>query len=180
MNAFEAIVKLYLEEQGYWVRQSAKVHISKEDKKAIGIPSMPTPEVDLVALNVKENELILVEAKSFLDSPGVNFESISGNDPRQAKRFKLFTNDKFREVVMKRLQEEYLKQGLIRQDTKVTLGLAAGHIRSKDDQDKIAEYFKEKGWRLFTPKQIKETVRKLSQRGWVDDLIVMTAKVVEK
>ncbi len=34
MNAFEDIVKIYLEEEGYWVRQSVKVNnITKDDKK---------------------------------------------------------------------------------------------------------------------------------------------------
>jgi len=61
MNAFEDIVKLYLEEKGYWVRQSVKVGISGDDKKALKLSTMPRPEIDLVALNMKENELLLVE-----------------------------------------------------------------------------------------------------------------------
>ena len=74
MNAFEDIVKVYLEEKGYWVRQSVKVEkITSEDKKAIGLTTMPRPEIDLVALNAKENELLLVEVKSFLNSQGVYF-----------------------------------------------------------------------------------------------------------
>ncbi len=46
MEPFEDIVRRYLENEGYWVRQSVKVHISREDKVAIGTYSMPTPEVD--------------------------------------------------------------------------------------------------------------------------------------
>jgi len=64
MNAFENIVRMFLEGKGYWVRQSVKVHISKEDKKALRLDTMPRPEIDLVALNVKESELLLVEVKS--------------------------------------------------------------------------------------------------------------------
>jgi len=53
MNAFEDIVKLYLEEEGYWVRQSVKVHkISKLDKRSLKNSSMPTHEIDMVALRV--------------------------------------------------------------------------------------------------------------------------------
>lgn len=55
MNAFEDIVAYYFEEEGYWVRKTVKVNISKEEKKLIGLPSMPRPEIDLVALKVKEN-----------------------------------------------------------------------------------------------------------------------------
>jgi hypothetical protein len=179
VNAFEKIVSQYLEEEGYWVRQSVKVGISKEDKRAIGLPSMPTPEVDLVALKVQEDELLLVEAKSFLDSPGVSFSGVSGQDPKDAKRYKLFTNSRFREAVTRRLREEYLDRGLIKHDTRISYGLAAGHIHS-GDEPKIAEYFSKNGWKLFTPEMVKEKVKRLSKRGWEDDLVTMTAKLILK
>ena len=67
MNAFEDIVKLYLEEEGYWVRQSVKVNkITREDKRKLNNYSMPTPEIDIVAYKAKENELLLVEVSLFL------------------------------------------------------------------------------------------------------------------
>jgi hypothetical protein len=177
MNAFESIVKLYLEEKGYWVRQSVKAHISKEDKVALGLPSMPTPEIDLVALNVKENELLLVEAKSLLGSYGVYYEAVSDEKNELAERYRLFTNKKFRKVVTRALQEEYLERGLINQKTKINYALAAGHIHSADEP-KIAEYFSKNGWKLFSPGEIKETVKRLSKKGWEDDLITMTAKLI--
>jgi Holliday junction resolvase-like predicted endonuclease len=80
MDAFEDIVKLYLEEEGYWVRQHVKVKITKQDKRDIGTYSMPTPELDIVAFNVKENELLLVEVKSFLDSQGVYYDVVVDED----------------------------------------------------------------------------------------------------
>jgi len=177
MNAFETIVKLFLEEKGYWVRQSVKVAISKEDKVAIGTFSMPTPEIDLVALNVKENELLLIEAKSLLGSYGVHYEAVSGEDPKDAARYKLFTNSRFRQVVTRQLKRQYQDRGLIRDDTKINYALAAGHIHSGNEA-KIADYFSKKGWVLFTPAQIKETVKRLSKKGWEDDLITMTAQLI--
>jgi hypothetical protein len=179
VNAFEAIVALYLEDEGYWVRQSVKVDISTEDKKYIGKFSMPTPEVDLVGLNVRENELLLVEAKSYLDSPGVHFSGVSGQNSKDAKRYKLFTDSRLREVVSRRLQDQYLNRGLITKDTKIAYGLAAGHIYF-GDEPKIAKYFEKMGWRLFTPRQIKEKVEHLSKRSWEDDLVTMTAKLILK
>ena len=179
MNAFEDIVSLFLQVKGYWVRQSVKVDISKEDKKYIGKFSMPRPEVDLVALSVKENELLLIEAKSFLDSPGVRFSGISGENAKDAKRYKLFTNTKLREVVRRQLRKEYLERDLIKQDTKINYALAAGHI-FRDDEPRIAEYFSAKGWKLFTPKQISEEISQLSQKGWEDNLVTMTAKLIQR
>ena len=60
------------------------------------MPSMPTPEIDLVALDVKEDELLLVEVKSLLDSYGVYFEAVSDEKDKVAERYRLFTNRKFR------------------------------------------------------------------------------------
>ncbi|MFQ6122527.1 MAG: hypothetical protein ACE5LA_05660, partial [Dehalococcoidales bacterium] len=107
MNAFEDIVKLYLEEEGYWVRHSVKVNISKDDKKAIGLSTMPRPEIDLVALNARQNELLLVEVKSFLDSQGVYFgENAIGEFKKDyswaSRRYRLFADSTFRRVVTKR------------------------------------------------------------------------------
>ena len=180
MNAFEEIVKQYLEAEGYWVRQSVKVEISKDDKKAIGLPTMPRPEIDLVALNAKNNELLLIEVKSFLDSYGVYSEAITDEKDVFSKRYRLFTGSIFREVVTKRLREEYLKQGLINENTKINYALAAGNIHSSADESRIREYFSkpERGWKLFSPKDIKEKVKELAKKGWEDNLVTITAKLI--
>jgi len=180
MNAFENIITQYLEEKGYWVRQSVKVDISKEDKRALDLPTMPRPEIDLVALNVKENELLLIEVKSLLDSYGVWFEAVSGEDRKFAGRYRLFTNSKFRDIVTKRLREEYLEQGLINEKTKINYALAAGKIHSSWDESKISDHFSRRGWKLFSPKEIKEKVVELSEKGWEDNLVTMTAKLILK
>jgi len=178
MNAFEDIVKLYLESEGYWIRQSVKVEISKEDKRAIDLPTMPRPEIDLVALNVKENELLLIEVKSYLDSYGVYFEAVSDKDDKLAERYRLFTNETFRKIVTAKLREEYLKQGLINENTKMNYALAAGNIHSAADELKISEHFSQQGWILFSPKKIKDKVKELSQKGWEDNLVTITAKLI--
>jgi len=43
MNAFEDIVKLYLEEKGYWVRHSVKVHKIKKktNESSINLLCLP-------------------------------------------------------------------------------------------------------------------------------------------
>ena len=178
MNAFEDIVALYLEEEGYWVRQSVKVEkISKEDKRAIGIPTMPTPEIDIVALNMKKNELLLVESKSYLDSQDVDFDSLTGKDKKLAGRYRLFNHTTFREIITERLREEYLERGLIKKNTEINYGLASGKIYTREESD-IRDCFKTKGWRLFLPEQIKAKIRELSHKGWEDNLVTLAAKLV--
>ena len=177
MNAFEDIVRRYLEEEGYWVRQSVKVYISKQDKVKIGTYSMPTPEIDLVALDVERNELLLVEAKSFLDSYGVWLEAVTGEDTEAGRRYKLFTDSAFRKSVTETLKTDYLKRGLINQDTDIKYALAAGHIHSGNEES-IEKYFDKRHWILFKPNQIKEYVEKLSSKGWEDDIATITAKLL--
>jgi hypothetical protein len=182
MNAFENIVAQYLEAEGYWVRQSVKVQISREDKKKIGLPTMPRPEIDLVALNVKENELLLVEVKSFLDSAGVYFgDSDIGKfdaDSWAAKRYRLFANSKFRTVVTKRLREQFLEEGLINEKTKINYALAVGKFYSTKDEPTTRAHFSKRGWKLFSPQQIKARIRTLAEKGWEDNLVTMTAKLL--
>ena len=177
MNAFENIIAQYLEEEGYWVRQSVKVDISKADKKEIDLPSMPRPEIDLVALKVKENELLLIEAKSFLDSSGVRFSGVSGKDSKDKKRYRLFTDSTYRDIVTKKLREEYLNNGLINEYTKINYALAAGNIYSNDEQE-IKNYFSERRWKLFTPNDLKNKMKELSGKRWEDNIVTITAKLI--
>lgn len=179
MNAFEDIIRRYLEEDGYWVRQSVKVEITPEDKRTIGTYSMPRPEVDLVALSIKKNELLLVEAKSYLDSYGVYYEAITDPSDKSAARYKLFTNDVFRQIVTDRLKEQYQKRGLIEGNVGVNYGLAAGNIHQGNEKP-IADYFHQKGWKLITPNQIRNFIEQLVTKGWEDDLVTMTAKLMKK
>ena len=188
MNAFENIIAQYLEEEGYWVRQSVKVtKFTKEDKRKVDRFSMPTPEIDIVALNMKKNELLLVEVKSYLDSYGVYYGAVSGKvskkyEEKDVQRYRLFNDSKFREIVTERLKEEFLKKGLINKETKINYALAAGHIHYPEDEQNIRDYFleqKEK-WILFSEKDIKDKIKKLSEKGWEDNLITMTAKLTKE
>jgi len=177
MNAFESIVAQYLEAEGYWVRQSVKVKITKDDKKAIGLPTMPTPEIDIVALSVKRNELLLVEVKSFLDSQGVYSDAVCTDEYRASKRYRLFNETKYRRIVSKRIAEEYLGSGLINSKTNINYALAAGKIHS-GDEDNLRANFSKKGWILITPSEIKNKVKELANKGWEDNLVTMTAKLI--
>lgn len=180
MNAFEDIIRRYLEEEGYWVRQSVKVKkITKQDKVDIGKYSMPTPEIDLVALNMRKNEMLLIEAKSYLDSYGVWLEAVTGQDVEAGERYKLFTNEIFREIITRRLSEEYIERGLINSKTKINYALAVGHIHQGNEQS-IVEHFQKNGWKLFTPNRIKDYLKQLASKGWEDDLVTMASKLLQK
>ena len=76
MDHFESIISTLLEAEGYWVRRSFKVNVTKDEKRQIGKYSIPRPEIDLLALNFSANEVFALEAKSFLDSPGVKLDQL--------------------------------------------------------------------------------------------------------
>ena len=63
MDYFEAIIKTLLEHEGYWVRQSFKVNLTKGEKRAIGRPSIPRPEIDLLAYKPENQEVIAHRSK---------------------------------------------------------------------------------------------------------------------
>src|SRR4051812_12535218 len=90
MDSFEQVVGEILWREGYWVRTSVKVELSKEEKRAIDTPSSPRWELDVVAYRARDNHLKVVECKSYLDSPGVKFRGFDANNEREANRFKLF------------------------------------------------------------------------------------------
>lgn len=177
MNAFEDIVRRYFEDEAYWVRQSVKVEITPEDKRKIGTYSMPRPEIDLVAFKAKNNELILIEAKSYLDSYGVYYEALADPNDKASSRYKLFTNETFRRIVTERLVEKYEKIGLVKDKVKVNYGLAAGNIH-RGNEGRIADYFQQHGWMLITPDKLREFVARLSSKGWEDDVVTMTVKLL--
>ncbi len=76
MDHFESIIKTLLENDGFWVRQSFKVNLTKEEKRDIGKHTIPRPEIDLLAYKPNENIVLAIEAKSYLDSTGVKVSSL--------------------------------------------------------------------------------------------------------
>jgi len=55
MDHFESIIAMLLEAEGYWVRRSFKVNLTKAEKRKIGKPSIPRPEIDLLAFKSSRN-----------------------------------------------------------------------------------------------------------------------------
>lgn len=60
-----------------------------DDKHAIGLPSSPRWELDVVAYRARDNQLKVVECKSYLDSPGVKLRGFDASNEKDASQFKL-------------------------------------------------------------------------------------------
>jgi len=179
MDHFESLIKTLLEAEGYWVQQSFKVNLSKEEKKLIGKPSVPRPEIDLLAIKFSSNEVLVIEAKSFLDSPGVRLNELTNVQEQQEGRYKLFTSERYRSVVMARLHADLIERGMANTNTQLTLGLAAGKIYQQKS-DAVRHHMHEKHWWFWSPEEIRQKVLNLADRGYENDPAIITAKIIAR
>jgi hypothetical protein len=177
MDHFESIISTLLEAEGYWVRRSFKVNVTKEEKRQIGKHSIPRPEIDLLALNFSKNEVFALEAKSFLDSPGVNLEQLREEHEVPEGRYKLFTSERYRTVVFSRLLSDLIACDMANSKTKIILGLAAGKVY-QGRSDLIREFMSGKNWFFWSPEDIKQKVMALAERGYENDPAIITAKIL--
>lgn len=177
MDYFENIIKRLIEEDGYWVRQSVKVNLTKPEKVAIGKYSIPRPEIDIVGYKARSNRLLIIEVKSFLDSPGVKYDELNQEFEIPEGRYKLFTCENYRDIVFRRLVSDLLECGLITSTPEIQFGLAAGKIYSKDEF-KLIEYFKERKWLLYKPSDIAKAIRNLEKTPYENDPYVVAAKIL--
>jgi len=177
MDHFEGIIATLLEADGYWVRRSFKVNVTKEEKRLIGKHSIPRPEIDLLALNFAKNEVIAFEAKSFLDSTGVNFNELSETHETPEGRYKLFTSERYRSIVFKRLLEDLVSLGMANTSTEIRLGLAAGNVH-QGHTPIIRDFMQKNGWPFWSPDDIKSKVTALAERGYENDASIITAKIL--
>ena len=127
VDAFEALVGMLLERQGYWIRSGVKVELSKEEKRQIGKFSSPRWELDIVAYKGSDNSLLVVECKSFLDSRGVTAAALAGPAEGRKDRYKLFRDRRLRDVIFRRLKTQLIDAGFCGPSPKTTLCLVAGH-----------------------------------------------------
>ncbi len=123
MDGFESIIAELLETEGYWVRPSFKVELTKAEKRRIGRPSAPRWELDIVAYRGSDSSVLVVECKSYLDSPGVGLSDLKGG--RHRSRYKLFTEPLLRRTVLKRLTKQLVGMGLSAPSPSTQLALAA-------------------------------------------------------
>jgi hypothetical protein len=176
MDSFENVVATILQRQGYWTLTSVKVELTKVEKRAIRRHCSPRWELDIVAYSGRRNELLVVECKSFLDSPGVECGAFDGTKPAKAMRYKLFCDATLRRVVLRRLRRQLVKAGFCAQKPKVKLCLAAGRIRG--DENWLRSHFERKGWGLFGPSDIHRELKKLCDAGYENSVAAVVTKIL--
>lgn len=136
----------------------------KEEKRDIGKHSIPRPEIDILAFNPKDNEIMVVEAKSYLDSNGVRADELIEKYQIPQGRYKLFTCENYRNVVFYRLKQDLIELGMAKTNTKLRLGLVAGRVYQNRSCD-ITELFRVQEWYFLSPENIRDKVNALAGKG---------------
>lgn len=178
MDSFENLMATLLEREGYWVTTSFKVNLTKAEKVKIGKPTTPRWEIDLIAYKAGTNELLLVECKSFLNSSGVSFASLTGKNEKVAKKYKLFKYPKLLSVVRNRLVKQLIASQTCLNKPTVKLCLAAGKIKNEENKNSIKSYFDEKGWLLFDDFWLKEKLKELAGSDYENEVAAVVTKLM--
>ena len=180
MDAFEEIVAGLLWEEGYWTTIGYKVNLPKEKKALLGKPSLPRPELDVLAYQASENRIIWVECKSYLDSQGIKINALIGEDKINSQRYKVFTWPLYRETVTKSLIKQVVKMGLTKPAPTIEYCLASGKIATDDDREKLHLLFKKNGWLLLDEYWVKRGLEKLANKGYQNDVAIIVAKLFSR
>lgn len=179
MNAFEMLVGQLMERDGYWIRSSYKVELTKEEKQAIGRPSSPRWEIDLVGYNPVANVLRIIECKSYLDSTGVRARDFNEGGQHNADRYKLFTDRILRRVVIEAAVRQLSVTGACLAAPTIELCLVAGNTASAKDKVAILEVFEVQGWQFFDDEWIRGRLRRLATDGYENSVASVVAKLLK-
>lgn len=110
MEAFEHIVKVFLESQGYIVTSNVKFSIRRKTKKA-SYEEYQTHGYEVDIVGAKSNSLLLGSVKSFLGSGGVSKQGFEGIADASRKthfdRYKIFNDIKVRNGILKEAGNRY-------------------------------------------------------------------------
>jgi hypothetical protein len=175
MDAFEHVVAEIFWNEGYWVRTSVAVELSKQQKRDLSNPSMPRPEIDIVAYRACDNHILALECKSYFDSSGVTHAEVSGQ--KASRTYKLFRNSQLRAVVLEQLRKQLTEQGFCCAETTVQLGMIAGKTYREDEQQ-LVKLFDENDWFFRGPGWVREKLSKQAAVGYTNQVSTVVTKIL--
>jgi hypothetical protein len=134
-------------------------------------------ELDIVGYRGADNELLVLECKSFLDSVGVYYDHVA--NPRRTSRYRPFTEPGLRRVVLARLRKQFVAAGFCAGKPKIRLGLGAGRIRPSDI-DQVRDHFIRNGWFLWDRDFRRSELESLSRSGYENMVAAVVAKLLKR
>jgi hypothetical protein len=176
MDAFEELVCEVLRADGYWVHQGYKINLKAEDKRALQNPSMPGPEIDLVAYKAGTGELLSIECKSYFDSGGVRARDLMPGG-KNWRRYKMFVDADLREMVLRRLAEQLVASGAVAGTPVPKLGMIYGYA-TPPNRAILEKHFTENHWCLYHPEWLRDRLQAMETRSYDNQVASVVAKLL--
>lgn len=176
MDAFEELVAEVLRADGYWVHRGYKINLGPDDKRALGSPSMPRPEIDLVAYKAGTGELLSLECKSYFDSGGVHARDLLPGG-KNAQRYKMFVNANLRTIVLQRLVEQLVASGTVAGMPVPKRGMIYGYATASNTEI-LKAHFEANGWGLYGPEWLRTHLQKMALRSYDNQVASVVAKLL--
>ena len=176
MDAFEELVASIFRSKGYWVHQDYKIDLTPEQKRAIDNPTIPRPEIDLVAYKPGKADLLVLECKSLFDSGGVHAADFEVG-PTNKSRYKMFTRPDLRALVLASLTKQLRETDQISGGLEPKLGLVFGHATAVN-RKRLEPLFERSGWLLFGPEWLQNELKELAERSYENSVAAMVTKLL--
>jgi hypothetical protein len=188
MEAFEHVVKSYMESQGYIVSSNVKFPVKLQTKKR-AYKEFQTHgyEVDVVA--AREGSLVLGSVKSFLGSVGVNRQGFRGiadvsqkskpDQDRQYNQYRIFNDAEVRNGIIKEAGKRY---GYPRHS--IRIALFVGKFKS-GEQESIENHLNsmaDDGVRtevIGLERIVDGLMREAQKRTYINDPVIMMIKALD-
>jgi hypothetical protein len=176
MNASEALLAELLELDGWSCHPGYRVTITREEKIAIGQHTLPSPELDVLAL--KHGRVLWVESKTYLDSAGVRAETLTKGYVGPG-RVRVFNDAPFRTVVTSALLRQLKRNGAVAPDaSKVEYGFAAWKFKNDLARLDTRKLFDQHGWLLFDHDWLVQHLEALARTSYRDSTAALVAKLL--
>lgn len=176
MDAFEQLAADIFWNEGYWVRTTVKVELTREEKIRIGKHSTPRWEIDLIAYRATTNELLALECKSYLDSGGVHAAHFEPG-AKYAHRYKLFHDALLRETVLERLRLQCVERCLCPANVTVRLGLIYGYA-TKTNAALLEQRFQKEDWVLYDADWLFGHLQQMADGSYENSTAAVVAKLL--
>ena len=97
---------------------------------------------------------------------------------KSAERYKLVSDDGLRSVVLERLRRQFAESGACRPNAEAKLSLACGRIATDADRAGLHKHFAEKGWELWDEQWLRDRLKRMSDRGYENQVSAVVAKLL--
>ncbi len=167
-EAFEEIVAVLLEADGYWVKRNVKFRMPASSDLRLEPLSI---ELDVVALRPTDpSEVLIVECKAYARSGGVDWTTfgLPRNGSARQHRYKLFWD-----VVRRDRIVTYLKNATITPDIPHIFCLASA-ATAAGSHTPILNYLTENGMRFFDQRWVKDRLERLGANDVYQNCVVST------